>query len=148
MLITASTQISHRLLCRGCELMFKLSIKINCHSWGERQQQSEAGDNKLKIHKSSQHLHRVSIQSPHSLHCVQPPYSGWSGHQAPGGPGRQCGQLWYSENLDFCLLTALLTSREYAGDDAACVLLLGQYTAPALAMLWKLIVCTKIHIKS
>ena len=58
--------------------MFKLSIKINCHSWGESvvwsQQQSEAGDNKLKIHKSSQHLHRVSIQSPHSLHCVKPPY--------------------------------------------------------------------------
>ena len=147
MLITASTQISHRLLCRGCELMFKLSIKINCHSWGERQQQSEAGDNKLKIHKSSQHLHRVSIQSPHSLHCVQPPYivAGLdTRHQAPGVSVASAGiqRIW-----TFVFLC--LTSREYAGDDAAYAWLRGQYTAQPLAMLlWKVIVCTKIHIKS
>ena len=68
----------------------------------EPQQQSEAGDNKLKIHKSSQHL----PESPQSPLCSASVVV--SGLDRAPGPGLQCGQRWYAENLDFCLLVSHL----------------------------------------
>ena len=134
-LITGSTQISHRLLRRGCELMFKLSIKINCHSWGESavwsQHQSEAGDNKLKIHKSSQHL----PESPQSPLCSASVVCVWS------GPGtRPRAAVWPALVCrEFGLLSSCVSPPGIGWGDEACGWLRGQHTAPALAMLWKLI---------